>query len=191
MKFRFIFPLVLLTIIINVIGQYNQLMALLSIFILVITSFANLFIFFIKIAKKNIERIKNKRTIDVNVGRNQFTLFNDTIMAKEIAHLESGNNRIIFTVSMIIIWILGIVLMTYQIVEYIIGIEPFTNELIINPHHFSSPILMFTGYVLFVASLIAMLFHFRKLYREESFFQLERRTNYKILKSEDEKNDQI
>lgn len=154
MKARYVLLIAFLSFIINGVSLYNLLIGYISLFIMLIVSIPNVFIKVIEIGKST-----KARGVD--------NIIVETIMDFE----KNTHSKGIYIFGVIFVYIAGGLLLVFQIYQYDYIDGLVTSNVSIPIYYSVVTYLIGVGYVLFGASLIMMIIHFRRIFREALMFQ--------------------
>ena len=161
MKGRYVTLIAFMSLVINGISLYNLLIGYISLFILLIVFIPSVFIKIMETGKK-----AKARGVD-------------NILVKAAVDFEkSTHSKRIYIAGMIFVYVVGVGLLVFQIYQYDYIDGLVTSNVNMPVYYAVVPYLIVIGYILFIASLITMTIHFRKLFREAPMFQKNDESRY-------------
>ncbi|KYG26012.1 hypothetical protein [Alkalihalobacillus trypoxylicola] len=161
MKAKYVIPIIIISIIGNGVNLYNFPLGFLSIFILLMVILPNIFNGVIVYGRKMKSKGYKSILIDTMVD---FDAIN--------------HSKIIYIVGLILLYMLGAAFMIFQLTQF----EYWQNFITINanvlPSFVSNLFFMIVGDILFLASLVVVIMHFRYMFREAPVFQKSNKSKY-------------
>lgn len=154
LKGRYVMLLAFLSAVINGISLYNLPIGYISLFIMLITFIPNVFMKVIEFGKKAKAR-----------GA-------DNILVEAMIDFEKNtHSKIPYMFGLVFMYAVGGLLISFQIYQYDYIDNLITSNVQMPVYDAVAPYLIGCGYILFMASLIAMTIYFIKLFREAPMFQ--------------------
>ncbi|GIN57510.1 hypothetical protein J8TS2_18290 [Lederbergia ruris] len=161
MKARYVLLTAFLSLFINGISLYNLPIGYISIFIMLLVFIPNLFM---KI---------------ISFGKNRKAQETDHILVKAAIDFEKNtHSKAAYIFWILMMYIAGGALTFFQIHQYYYIDALVTGNIHWSVFYTTAPYLIGTGYVLFVASLVMMTIHFRKIFREAGMFKKHEGSKY-------------
>ncbi|WP_249870763.1 hypothetical protein [Oceanobacillus saliphilus] len=161
MKARYVLLTAFLSLIINGISLYNLPIGYISIFVMLLVFIPNLFL---KI---------------ISFGKNKKAQGADYILVKAAVDFEKNTySKSAYIFGILIMYMADGALIFFQIYQYDYIDALVTGNVHLPVYYTAAPYLIGTGYVLFVATLVMMTIHFRKIIREAGMFQKHEEPKY-------------
>src|SRR5690625_4469389 len=161
MKGRYVLLIAFMSLVINGISLYNLLIGYISLFVMLIVFIPSVFIKIMETGKKAKARGVNNILVKAAIGFE-----------------KSTHSKGIYIAGMAFVYIVGVGLGIFQIYQYDYIDGLITSNVNMPVYYAVVPYLVVIGYILFIACLITMNIHFRKLFREAPMFQRNDESRY-------------